>query len=353
MLPFYHKFRVAAEEDAMTYAMKCEEKKANMQESKLATETTILTQLHGRKHFTELIDVGDQGAFRFFIMELLGKNLSDLKKIVPSSVFSLATGLSVSLQCLDACRELHQIGYIHRDVKPSNFAIGRNHKRRIIHLLDFGISRKYGCKQTESVKFGRFKGTICYASLACHQTQLLGPRDDCESWLYMLADVISPMGLPWKNAVTNESVLRMKQDIRNGNQSMFLCGVKSKRVLIRVITYLDKLSCDDMADYTLLSNIIREAARTAKCDLSAPFDWESEPSTPARTPVGISPATKKSSRKHSARAVKKSAESTKKSAECVKKSAEIIKKSDSTSPMASAESIQEALPKKLSMEHAH
>ncbi|PIO62181.1 hypothetical protein TELCIR_16273 [Teladorsagia circumcincta] len=108
---------------------------------------TILKLLGGRMHFTELIDVGDQGTFRFFIMELVGKNLSDLKRARPSS----------------------------------------------IHILDFGISRKYGQGETESVKANKFKGTYCYASLACHRTQELGPRDDCESWLYMLADFVSPM----------------------------------------------------------------------------------------------------------------------------------------------------------------
>ncbi|RCN44256.1 hypothetical protein ANCCAN_09774 [Ancylostoma caninum] len=132
-------------------------------------------------------------------MELLGKNLADLKNSRPNQVFSLATGLGASCQCLEALRELHRAGFIHRDVKPANFACGKNERIRIIYMLDFGISKRLSPASAEEMsRGGRFKGslqgTIRYASIACHQCQELGPRDDCESWLYMMVDLISPMG---------------------------------------------------------------------------------------------------------------------------------------------------------------
>ncbi|VDM70664.1 unnamed protein product [Strongylus vulgaris] len=36
-----------------------------------------------------------------------------------------------------ACSQLHEIGFIHRDVKPCNFAVSTSHPR-IIHVFDFG-----------------------------------------------------------------------------------------------------------------------------------------------------------------------------------------------------------------------
>lgn len=46
---------------------------------------------------------------------------------------------------LHSIQELHELGFLQRDVKPSNFAIGRYKTRehRLVIMLDFGISRYY------------------------------------------------------------------------------------------------------------------------------------------------------------------------------------------------------------------
>lgn len=59
-------------------------------------------------------------------------------------VFSLNTAYYCALETLKAIEELHQLGYVHRDIKPGNFVLGRRVDERInnnIYLVDFGISR--------------------------------------------------------------------------------------------------------------------------------------------------------------------------------------------------------------------
>lgn len=66
------------------------------------------------------------------------------------------------------CKIHHQIifalRYLHRDIKPGNFAIGRK-KLRQIYLLDFGMCRKYLNNQSyvrNPRKSAGFRGTIRY-----------------------------------------------------------------------------------------------------------------------------------------------------------------------------------------------
>lgn len=50
--------------------------------------------------------------------------------------FSYGTAISVGIQSLEALEELHGIGYLHRDVKPGNYTIGRpeiNELRKVLN----------------------------------------------------------------------------------------------------------------------------------------------------------------------------------------------------------------------------
>jgi serine/threonine protein kinase len=58
------------------------------------------------------------------VMELIGYDLDDIKHKMKEKKFSLKTVMMIALQIVDRLEALHSIGYIHRDVKPDNMAIG-------------------------------------------------------------------------------------------------------------------------------------------------------------------------------------------------------------------------------------
>ncbi|KJH42405.1 hypothetical protein DICVIV_11605 [Dictyocaulus viviparus] len=214
-------FKVHDQKDpSKLFAVKVEKKLESRKHSKLKMEIAILklvSQERKNSHFTSIIDRGKKDTYFFLVMELVGKSLADLKNQRPGRVFSTSTGLGASIQCLEACEDLHKYGFIHRDLKPANYACGLHDKKHIIYILDFGIARRIlndkGELKTPRMTV-KFKGTIPFASISCHRNIEMGPKDDCESWLYLLIDITFPHGLLWKAYSEKDEVLRLKEEIR-------------------------------------------------------------------------------------------------------------------------------------------
>ncbi|KAI6189511.1 Tau-tubulin kinase 1 [Aphelenchoides bicaudatus] len=254
------------------YAMKIEKKKETRLHSKLKMEIAILKL------------VGKKPTYFFIVMQLVGKSLADLLEERPKKVFSIATGLGAAYQCLEAIEDLHAQGFIHRDIKPDNYAIGLGDKKRLIYLLDFGIARKI-LKEDDELKTPRvsanFKGTVSYAAIDSHKNKELSKKDDCESWFYMLVELISATGLPWKDLSNKTVVLDLKVKSRQkGTKEYNLLYEELKRCkrdFIEIITYIDKLQYADTPDYEFIYEILKEAANNCKVKLDSPFDWEDEP----------------------------------------------------------------------------
>jgi len=121
-------------------------------------------------------------SFHVLVMALLGKSISDLQDKRDKFKFTTGTVLRIGLQALrvgipaytnispnlQGIAFLHSIYYVHRDVKPSNFAIDRQNQKRV-YLIDFGLSRSLRKRATKLLRKPRmdvpFRGTPGYCSL--------------------------------------------------------------------------------------------------------------------------------------------------------------------------------------------
>ena len=112
--------------------------------------------------------------FNFF----QSKNLAELRRAQIRGSFSLSITLRLGYQILKGIEAIHEVGFLHRDVKPSNFAVGRTPSTmRHIYMLDFGLARQYTNAQGE-VRPPRgaagFRGTVRYASMNAHKNKEMG-----------------------------------------------------------------------------------------------------------------------------------------------------------------------------------
>jgi len=171
----------------------------------LKTEYDILKNLQGIKHipkiyeFIENLTISRTSNLNCIEMELLGKNLGIFKKTFLN--FNSILAYDILLQSITAIENLHNKGYIHRDIKPTNFVLGRNDEENLnknyslglpindinIYLIDFGLAKIHLDKENKPFPPRAntdFRGTLTYASLNAHNKMDLSRRDDL--WSFFL-----------------------------------------------------------------------------------------------------------------------------------------------------------------------
>ncbi|VDM95991.1 unnamed protein product [Thelazia callipaeda] len=275
-------FLAMCENDRKEMALKAEK----FSRTVLKIEVGVLRVANQRrcKHICKMYDYGHvKQEFMFVVMSLLGPDLNKLRNRQPGKHFSLETAVRVAMQTLSAIEELHQCGFLSRDIKPGNFAIGskENHEHHFIYIFDFGLSRRYLDQNSEVLpsrgEMG-WRGTTRYGSLNAHHKQDLGRRDDLESWLYMIVE-LTKGSLPWRLA---------KEDIRTIKKDQFFKNCPSQ--YDEILQIIDKLRFEEAPPYAKFCSILNELASEKGIVLSMKYDWDNDSiskTAPASSAVAV------------------------------------------------------------------
>ena len=160
--------------------------------SMLLHEEEVLSDLQTSPYIARYVELGKEAGIHYLVMQLLGDNLSELRRTTPTKRFSLRTVSQLGLQMVEAIREMHENGYVHRDIKPSNFCIGLptatahgggddgpGDGEGRCYILDFGLARRWKQRDGEirpARESVEFRGTCRYASKHSHMSEELGRR---------------------------------------------------------------------------------------------------------------------------------------------------------------------------------
>ncbi|KRY79621.1 Tau-tubulin kinase 2 [Trichinella pseudospiralis] len=188
----------------------------------LKFEMTVMIELNkvNDRHVCKVVGGGKNAAFCYIVMTLVGPNfftiLNSLKRKSTDRSrpkFSTRSSVFLALNSLEALQDLHQCGYLHRDIKPQNFAIGRAPDYRKVYLLDFGMCRKY-VKDNGDLRRPRekcaFRGTIYFASVDALKGEEQSRKDDVWSWFFMMIR-LSTGTIAWKGYVPPKHIPPFKQ----------------------------------------------------------------------------------------------------------------------------------------------
>eukprot|EP00242_Pyramimonas_sp_CCMP2087_P005845 CAMPEP_0198218560 /NCGR_PEP_ID=MMETSP1445-20131203/69940_1 /TAXON_ID=36898 /ORGANISM="Pyramimonas sp., Strain CCMP2087" /LENGTH=278 /DNA_ID=CAMNT_0043895643 /DNA_START=356 /DNA_END=1189 /DNA_ORIENTATION=- len=226
--------------------------KVEKEETVLKFETNVLRKLQDCEYVCRLIQSGTHNALPFLVMELLGENLAELRRKQRGNRFSLSTTARLGKQMLSALEGCHKLGYLHRDVKPSNFAVGFQEKTRNCYVIDFGLSKKFVDDDGEVLparENAQFRGTCVYASVNAHLHKDLGRRDDLWSLLYVLVEFLEG-DLPWRSLQDKEKVRQSKELYNRSPETMMTEAMPEE--LKAFAMYLRSLDFQDEPDYDFL-----------------------------------------------------------------------------------------------------
>ena len=285
---FFNKYRLVEKLGEGTFGMifKCEstdglcafkfEKKRYGRRSLLKAESEVMIELKGFG-IPKIISYIENDDYNIMIMELLGKSLEVLAQQYVDEKLSLKTCCMLGIEMLKILKKIHDNHFIHRDIKPDNFAIGYSDQSQL-YLIDFGLAKQYRnaktLQQKPMQKNKKLTGTARYASINALRGYDQSRRDDLESIGYVLAYLLRG-NLPWQGIVvkTKEEkyakILYRKQSITS--EQLFF-GFPNE--LCTYINYCKNLGYEEEPKYDYLTDLFKNIIQNQLHEeIDYKYDW--------------------------------------------------------------------------------
>lgn len=210
---------------------------------------------------------------KVIVMDLLGSSLESL--LAKHKKFGMKTIILLAMSMIDIIKHVHSCGYIHRDIKPDNFAVGHTDVQKL-YCIDFGLAKKYIKRNGSHIDFSdkkRFCGTARYASIAAHQNCEQSRKDDLEAIAYILIYMYKGR-LPWQGIKNKEKKERYRLigERKAKTTPEVLCQDMPKEFVI-FLKYVRNLDFDERPHYSALKKMFSNLykSRSYKNDK---LEWE-------------------------------------------------------------------------------
>ena len=179
----------------MNVALKMEKK--DKSKNILKFEYQVLQHLKGLSHVPNSYEYIQNMEQNFIVMDLLGINLAKARRCLEQR-YDLKIAIQILIEMVISVKEVHKRGFIHRDVKASNFVLDRENRK--VYIVDFGLAKKHLDAENQPVpkrKNADFRGTVSFASLNAHNNVDLARRDDMWSLYFTMLDFLNEK-LEWR-----------------------------------------------------------------------------------------------------------------------------------------------------------
>jgi len=242
----------------------------------LVYEAKLLKHLQGAPGVAEVYHYGLEPDFTVMVMELMGPSLEDVFNLCDRRL-SLRSTLMLADQLLTRIECFHSRNYIHRDIKPDNFLVGRGQRSNVVYIIDFGLAKKF--RNPATLQHGPYRenrsltGTARYASLNAHLGLEQSRRDDLEAIGYVLVYFLKG-SLPWQGIKAQGKQDKYGAIMEKKLHTPFseLCKGMPEE-FAAYLEYTRALGFDQDPDYRYMRWLFQSLFRREKFENNGCFDW--------------------------------------------------------------------------------
>lgn len=185
----------------------------------LAVEYRRYVRFNGTVGFPQVYWYGDFSEYKALVMQLLGQSI---KSFMSSLRARRKTQMiyPIGYQMIQILSIVHNRGFVHHDVSPSNFVMGRNssNSQNTVHIIDFGSSTYYSTIRpihdpiyvTDRSRHMKTQN-YCSINVMKYADHTFTPLDDLESLGYVFVSFLK--ALPWSSYSSSSDVLHAKESI--------------------------------------------------------------------------------------------------------------------------------------------
>jgi len=242
----------------------------------LLYESKLYKILAGGVGIPKIYWYGVEGDYNVMVIDILGPSLEDFfnhcnRKLSLKSVLLLAD------QMIQRIEYMHSKHVMHRDIKPDNFVMGLGKENQQVHVIDFGLAKKFRDPRTQQhIPYREGKnltGTARYCSVNTHRGIEQSRRDDVEAIGYVLMYFLRG-SLPWQglNAHDKKEKYAKIMEKKMSTPPEELCRHFPAEFAV-YLNYCRNLRFEDRPDYTYLRQLLKTLFFRQGYQDDSGFEW--------------------------------------------------------------------------------